>query len=34
MTIFSFYGDNKPKGLKVVKEVLMLIGSMIDRLDD
>ena len=25
---------NKPKGLKVAKEVLMSIGSMVDRLDD
>ena len=24
---------NKPKGLKVAKEVLMLIGLMVDRLD-
>ena len=25
---------NKPKGLKVAKEVLMSMGSMVDRLDD
>ena len=25
---------NKPKGLKVAKEVLMSIGSMVARLDD
>ena len=25
--------NNKPKGLKVAKEVLMSIGSMVDRLD-
>ena len=25
---------NKPKGLKVAKEVLMSIGSMVDSLDD
>ena len=25
--------ENKPKGLKVAKEELRLIGSMVDRLD-